>query len=155
MTPTLCTLSSPLKFSICNVLIEQVSVVKLLGLFIDENLRWQTHIDKLPKKSASGIGATKGIMYMLWFNFILGLNCIFFCFKLIIIHYHTQKQKKIKFKPRIKLNHNIYKTMLLFNLNSIINAILSGVIVVKTLFDRSQKLENHAACVLTYSRYDA
>ena len=26
----------------------------------------------------------------------------------IIIHYLTQKQKKIKFKPRIKLNHNIY-----------------------------------------------
>ena len=25
-----------------------------------------------------------------------------------IIHYHTQKQKKTKFKPRIKLNHNIY-----------------------------------------------
>ena len=38
---------------------------------------------------------------MLWFDFILGLNFILFCFKLIIIHYHTQKQKKIKFK----LNH--------------------------------------------------
>ena len=49
-----------------------------------------------------------GQVYMLWFNFILGLNFIFFCFKLIIIHYHTQKQKKIKFKPRRKLNHNIY-----------------------------------------------
>ena len=48
------------------------------------------------------------VLYMLWFNFILGLNFIFFCFKLIIIHYHTQKQRKIKFKPRIKLNHNIY-----------------------------------------------
>ena len=48
---------------------------------------------------------------MLWFNFILGLNFILFCFKLIIIHYHTQKQRKIKFKPRIKLNHNIYKGM--------------------------------------------
>ena len=34
---------------------------------------------------------------MLWFNFIL-------CFKLIIIHYHTPKQRKIKYKPRIKLN---------------------------------------------------
>ena len=43
---------------------------------------------------------------LLWFNFILGLNFIFLCFKLVIIHYHTQKQKKIKFKPRIKLNHN-------------------------------------------------
>ena len=47
---------------------------------------------------------------MLWFNFILGLNLIFFRFKLIVKHYHTQKQKKIKFKPRIKLNHNIYIT---------------------------------------------
>ena len=47
---------------------------------------------------------------MLWFNFILGLNLIFFRFKLIVKHYHTQKQKKIKFKPGIKLNHNIYIT---------------------------------------------
>ena len=47
---------------------------------------------------------------MLWFNFILGLNLIFFRFKLIVKHYHTQKQKKIKFKPRIKLNHNMYIT---------------------------------------------
>ena len=46
--------------------------------------------------------------YMLWFHFILDLNFIFFCFKLIIIHYNTQTQKKIKFVPRIKLNHNIY-----------------------------------------------
>ena len=46
-------------------------------------------------------------VYMLWFNFILGLNFISLCFKLIIIHYHTPKQRKIKFKPRIKLNHNM------------------------------------------------
>ena len=44
---------------------------------------------------------------MLWFNFILGLKFNFFCFKLIIIYYHSPKQKEIKFKPRIKLNHNI------------------------------------------------
>ena len=48
-------------------------------------------------------------MYMLWFNFIFGSNFIFLCFKLIIIYYHTPKQKKIKFKPGTKLNHNIYK----------------------------------------------
>ena len=47
-------------------------------------------------------------MYLLWFNFILGSNFIFPCFKLIIIHYNTQKQKKRKFESRIKLNHNIY-----------------------------------------------
>ena len=48
------------------------------------------------------------LLYMLWFNFILGLIFIFPCFKLIIIYYHAQKQRKIKIKPRIKLNHNIY-----------------------------------------------
>ena len=47
-------------------------------------------------------------VYMLWFNFILGLNLFHLCFKLIIINYHSQKQRKRKFKPRIKLNHNIY-----------------------------------------------
>ena len=44
---------------------------------------------------------------MLWFNFILGLKFIFFCFKLFIIHYHTQRLLKIKVKARIKLSHNI------------------------------------------------
>ena len=44
---------------------------------------------------------------VLWFNFILGLNFIILCFKLIIIHHHTQKQREIKFQPRIKLNQNI------------------------------------------------
>ena len=45
-------------------------------------------------------------VYVLWFNFILGLIFISHCLYLTIIHYHTPKQKKIKFKPRIKLNHN-------------------------------------------------
>ena len=49
-----------------------------------------------------------GSLCMLWFNFIPGLNFIPHCFKLIIIHYHTPKQRAIKFKPGIKLNHNIY-----------------------------------------------
>ena len=57
----LSTLSNPLVLSIDNVAIEHVSSVKSLGIFIDENLRWQTHIDKLSKKVASGIGATKRI----------------------------------------------------------------------------------------------
>ena len=45
-------------------------------------------------------------MDVLWFNFVLGSNFISLCLKLVIIHYHTQKQRKIKFKPRIKLNHS-------------------------------------------------
>ena len=55
----LSTLSNPLELSIDNVPIEHVSSVKSFGTFIDENLRWQTHIDKLSKKVASGIGAIK------------------------------------------------------------------------------------------------
>ena len=46
---------------------------------------------------------------MFWFNFILGSNFVFLCFKLIIIHYNTHKQKKRKFEPRIKLDHNRYE----------------------------------------------
>ena len=41
-------------------------------------------------------------------QFILGLHYISLYFKLIIIHDHTQKQREMKFKPRITLNHNIY-----------------------------------------------
>ena len=48
------------------------------------------------------------LQYMLWFGFILGLNFISFCFKLVIIHYRTRKQREIKFEPSIKLNHNIF-----------------------------------------------
>ena len=58
----LSTLSNPLELSIDNVPIEHVSPVKSLGIFTDENLRWQTHIDKLSKKVASGIGAIKRIL---------------------------------------------------------------------------------------------
>ena len=43
------------------------------------------------------------VQFYPWFKFY------FLCFKLIIIHYNTQKQKKIKFEPRIKLNHNTCK----------------------------------------------
>ena len=55
------TLSNPLEISIDNVPIEHISSVKSLGIFIDENLRWQTHIDKLSKKIAFGIGAIKRV----------------------------------------------------------------------------------------------
>ena len=38
--------------------------------------------------------------------FILSTNFASLCFKLIITYYHTQKQRKMNFKPRIKLNYN-------------------------------------------------
>ena len=40
------------------------------------------------------------VALLLWFNIFLGLNFIFLCLKLVIIHYHTPKQRKIKFEPR-------------------------------------------------------
>ena len=46
-------------------------------------------------------------MYLLKFNFILVLNFIFFCFNLITIHYHTQNQRNMRFKPRVNFNQNI------------------------------------------------
>ena len=53
---------------------------------------------------------------MLWFNFILDSNFLFFCSKLIImlLSYITipKKQKKRKFEPRIKLKHNMYNVAL-------------------------------------------
>ena len=39
------------------------------------------------------------VMDVLRFNFIHDSNFIFLCFKLIIIHYNTQEQKKRKFEP--------------------------------------------------------
>ena len=57
----LSTLPNTLELSINNVPINRVSSVKSLGVLIDENLTWQTHIDKLSKKIASGIGAIKRV----------------------------------------------------------------------------------------------
>ena len=47
-------LSSQPELSIDNVPLEKVTSVKSLGIFIDENLRWQGHIDKLSKTFPSG-----------------------------------------------------------------------------------------------------
>ena len=50
-------------------------------------------------------------------QFFRGWNFIFLCLKLIIIHYQTPKQRKIKFKPRKKLNHNIYNSHIISSIN--------------------------------------
>ena len=70
-------------------------------VFSQKRLRWRDY-PNIP------FAYTHINLKMLRFNFTLGLNFIFFCFKLLIVYYHTQKQKKIEFKPRMKLNHNIY-----------------------------------------------
>ena len=58
---TLSTLSESLELSIDNVPIKQVSTSESLGILIDDNMAWHSHIDKLSKKIASGIGAMKRI----------------------------------------------------------------------------------------------
>ena len=46
---------------------------------------------------------------MLWFNFILGSNfLVSFVFGYIKCMIMSLKQRKIKFEPRVKLNHNTY-----------------------------------------------
>ena len=54
-------MSNSFELSVDNVSLKHVSSVKSLRILIDEKLRWQTHIDKLSKKVASGIGAMKTI----------------------------------------------------------------------------------------------
>ena len=114
----LSTLSSQPELSIDNVPIEKVTFVKSLGIFIDKNLQWQTHIDKLSKKIASGIGAIKRIR-----DFVPTptLHCT----------YNALIQSQFDYCNIVWGNCG------------------------KTLFDRLQKLQNRAARVLTFSRYDA
>ena len=47
-----------------------------------------------PERHESYSSQGSRIKYMLWFNFILGLNFIFLCFKLIIIHTISQNKGK-------------------------------------------------------------
>ena len=60
----------------------------------------KTHIIHVAEKDSVHVV----VQFPPWFKFY------FLCFRRIVIHvqYHTQKQKKIKFKPRIKLNCNIH-----------------------------------------------
>ena len=51
---------------------------------------------------------------MLWFNFIFGLNYIFLCVgvKLCNMFDNEFETTENKIKPRIKLNHDIYTSIL-------------------------------------------
>ena len=116
----LTTLSSQPELSINNIPIEKVTFLKSLGIFIDENLQWPTHINKLPKKIASGIGAI---------------------------------ERMRDFVPTPTL-HYIYNALIQSQFNDIDCNIVWGNCG-KTLFDSLHKLQNGAARVLTFSRYDA
>lgn len=53
----LSTLPESLELSIDNVSIEQVSTTKSLGILIDDNIAWHSHIHKLSKKIASAMAS--------------------------------------------------------------------------------------------------
>ena len=57
----LSTFQTVASLSIGDNLTNQVKYTKSLGVFLDCNLSWNIHIDKLCKKTASGIGALKRI----------------------------------------------------------------------------------------------
>ena len=59
----------------------------------------------------------KKLLYMLWSNFILGSNFVFFRFWVLWCMIMSLKQFKIKFEPRIKLNYNIYSWTLLLSVD--------------------------------------
>ena len=67
-------------------------------------------MDSVVKKNIGIMAYICDLVTMLSFNFIVSfkLMLLFFCSKPSNIHSHTPKQRKVKFKPRIKLNHNIY-----------------------------------------------
>ena len=46
--------------------VSQVTTAKSLGVTIDNKLDWSSHIDKLTKKVASGIGAIKRITHLVF-----------------------------------------------------------------------------------------
>ena len=53
--------------------IKQVSTSKSLGVHIDGNLSWESHINEISKKIASGITAIKRIRYFLPFEILLNV----------------------------------------------------------------------------------
>ena len=83
------------------------------------------------KKKLTSVEATNGVVpvrifcltdvtkdfgkYMLWFNFILGLNYSFFCFFGLVMYDNELKTNK-KIKPRIKVDHNMYFVSFAFSL---------------------------------------
>ena len=56
-----------------NLNINQVKYTKSLGVFLDCNLSWNIHIDKLCKKIASGIGALKRLRPFVPYSTLLSI----------------------------------------------------------------------------------
>ena len=53
----------PVNFEIkvCDDVVEQVQVFKYLGVYMDINLNWHTHVEKNPKNKSSKIGILRRV----------------------------------------------------------------------------------------------
>ena len=60
--------------TINEVSIKQVSTVKSLGVYIDENLTWECHVNELSKKITSGISAIKRIRHTVPYKTLLTIS---------------------------------------------------------------------------------
>ena len=58
------TLTASPTITMNNTQVSQVTATKSLGVIIDDKLDWHSHIEKLTKKIASGIGALKRIRHL-------------------------------------------------------------------------------------------
>lgn len=69
------------------------------------------------KNSKMGFGGCS--MVAQWCKSILGLNFLFLCFKLVVIHHRKLWENKL----RIELNHGILSRVPFFYLNAIISCL--------------------------------
>ena len=59
------TLTASPTITMNNTQVSQVTATKSLGVIVDDKLDWHSHIEKLTKKIASGIGALKRIRHLI------------------------------------------------------------------------------------------
>ena len=78
-------LSESPSLTINNKAIEHVSSAKSLGVYIDQTLNWECHIDNVCKKIASAIGAIKRMRHLVPFNIFIKVIRSLFNFTLIIV----------------------------------------------------------------------
>ena len=52
-------------FAINDILVTKVSTAKSLGVIIDDNLDWGSHVENIIKKVSSGIGDIKRVRHLI------------------------------------------------------------------------------------------
>ena len=62
---------SPSLYTINENATEQVTSTKSLGVYVDQNINWECHIENISKKMACAIGAIKRIRHLTPFNVLI------------------------------------------------------------------------------------